>query len=832
MNNLSVNTAEVKRFFNALWPNQEDGFLVISSKGSVGGLSSKFFSHPLKLDLVCSAIERLASRNVWHAVGKNGQRPQSGRGTAEDVTVIPGFVVDADCQGGVHKEKHLPTKEEALAFLGEIPFKPSLLIWSGGGWQIYWLFREPWTFADASEREQAKELSRRWQSFVISRAKEHGWKLDNCGSIEHLFRVPGTFNHKSEPTPVEIVEMNDFRYSVDAFLEFLEDVPQEQPQKTQAASPGVGRGRIHEIVEKCAFLRHCRDDAASLPEPDWFSMVCSLVFESASRPVIHEMSKGYPQYDSKETDKKILEAMKQTGPMTCKAIRETTGLECPSGGCGVKFPVHLLSSQIEWEAPVLLNDFSLPEMEPLPGILGEFSEAVTAATETPLELATGMAIVTAAAACQGKIIVQVKKGYFEPVNIYVNTVLNSGERKTAVHTEMTRPLTTWEAQQRFEMEPIVKEAESKRKNQESRLKSLRARYGKAKRDELDEIEDDIRELESELEEVPVLPKVWVQDITPEHLGTVMSLHDEKMAILSAEGGIFDIMAGRYSRGVPNLDLFLQGHSGDPVRVDRGSRESIYLERPALSMGLSTQPEVLRSIADAPGFRGRGLLARFLYLLPKSRLGHRTLETEPVPQHIKEEYESVIHTLLNIEPAKDERENYVPYILHLKYSAYEEWLEFSRVVEKDLREGGRFENITDWSGKLPGAAVRIAGLLHCVEHPLQPWGDQISLETMQQALGLASIFSSHALKVFDFMGADKSLEGARKVWRWIERGRFKSFKKNVIYNALKGSFPRVADIEPCLDVLEERNYVASFKEKRIGRPSITYTVNPELCKEWS
>lgn len=624
--------------------------------------------------------------------------------------------------------------------------------------------------------------------------------------------------------------MNVFRYSVEAFEDFLDDIPDDQQEAPQSAgpSPCVGSDRIYEIIKRCHFLRHCKEDAVSLPEPDWWSMVCSLCFEGGSGIVIHELSKDYPSYSIRETNSKMMEALKQTGPMSCKAIQETTGFECPSGSCGVKFPVHLLNGQtIEWEAPVLLNDFSLPEIDIPLGIIGKFSKSVAMSTETPLELAIGMSLATVGTACQGRFIVQVKKGYFEPVNVWINVALESGNRKSSVLIEVTRPLNTWEAERRIEMEPVVKEAESKRKNQESRLKSLRARYGKAKRDELDEIEDEIREMEAELVKVPVMPKVWVQDITPEHLGTVMSLHDGKMAILSAEGGIFEIVGGRYSNGVANLDLFLQSHSGDPVRVDRGSRESIYLERPSLSMGLSPQPEVLKSIADAPGFRGRGLLARFLYLLPKSRLGHRTLETESVPQPVKEEYESVIHALLNIEPATDEKGNSVPYVLHLNYSAYEEWLEFSRVVETDLREGGRFENITDWAGKLPGAAIRIAGLLHCVEHPSQPWESQISLETMQEALGVASIFASHALKVFNLMGADKSLEGARKVWRWIERGRFKSFRKNDCYNGLKGSFPRVADIEPPLDFLEERNYIMAMKEKRVGRPSITYNVHPGL-----
>ncbi len=293
--------------------------------------------------------------------------------------------------------------------------------------------------------------------------------------------------------------MNVFRYSVEAFEDFLDDIPDDQQEAPQSAgpSPGVGSDRIYEIIKRCHFLRHCKEDAVSLPEPDWWSMVCSLCFEGGSGIVIHELSKDYPSYSIRETNSKMMEALKQTGPMSCKAIQETTGFECPSGSCGVKFPVHLLNGQtIEWEAPVLLDDFSLPVMEALPGIIGEFSQAVSAATETPLELAQGLALAAIATASQGKVEVQVKGGYSEPVNIWVNVALESGNRKSSVHAEVTRPLLTWEAEKREEMEPVVKEAESKRKNQEARLKSLRARYGKASRDELDEIEQEIRDLEA------------------------------------------------------------------------------------------------------------------------------------------------------------------------------------------------------------------------------------------------------------------------------------------------------------------------------------------------
>lgn len=487
----------------------------------------------------------------------------------------------------------------------------------------------------------------------------------------------------------------------------------------------------------------------------------------------------------------------------------------------------------EWEKPIPLKENNAPDLDPniLPGTIGDMARAVSIETETPFELAAGQILSVLGTACHGKFVVKIKPGYQEPVNLWTVTALDPANRKSAVLMKITRPLSQWENNKHLELDPWIKDAASKRQNQEARIKSLRAQYGKAQEDDLKAIESQILDIERDLVEIPAYPKLWAQDVTPEHLGTLLNKHNEVMAIISAEGGIFDIIGGRYSNGVANLDLFLQGHSGDPVRVDRGSREPVFLNSPALTLGLSPQPEVLRGLVDKPGFRGKGLLARFLYLLPKSNLGYRGLESDPVPENIKNNYQNLISQLLDIEPGENEHGERQPYILNLSREAYSEWAEFYMVVETELREGGRFEYITDWAGKLPGAAARIAGLLHCAKNPYQPWAQEIDIETTEKALELASVFASHALIAFDMMGADKSLDQARKVWRWIERGRYESFTKRDCFNALQGTFQKVSNIEEPLNILTERNYIQAVTKKTGGRPSIEYCVNPEIIERW-
>jgi hypothetical protein len=483
-----------------------------------------------------------------------------------------------------------------------------------------------------------------------------------------------------------------------------------------------------------------------------------------------------------------------------------------------------------WQAPISLQSTTLPPWpdDVFPAPIQAFVSALAVSTETPPELSALMVLATLSAAAQGKYRVRVNPDYFEPVNVWTCAGLPPGSRKTAVQGAATAPLSAWEKVQREFVEPAIKQAQSDHATIIERITQLRKQAAKAKGAEFESLKNEIAQLEADLPEIPTTPQVWAQDVTPENLGTIMADNSERMAILSDESGIFDILAGRYSGGIPNLDLFLQGHAGSPVRVNRGSRPPVFMQNPALTFGLSPQPDVLRGLTEKPSFRGRGLLGRFLYALPASNLGYRTLDARPMLPDTRARYEGILTAILNQESASDEAGYPCPHILKVSGEALQAWQTFAHKVEAGMREGGTYAHLTDWAGKFPGAVARVAALLHIARRALiRPWEHEISLEDMAAALRMADALSAHALAVFDLMGADPALDGARVVLRWIQREGKPEFTFRDCHYAHKTRFKRAAELEPIIDVLVERHYIRPRAAKVAHRPSRIFEVNPAI-----
>jgi hypothetical protein len=105
--------------------------------------------------------------------------------------------------------------------------------------------------------------------------------------------------------------------------------------------------------------------------------------------------------------------------------------------------------------------------------------------------------------------------------------------------------------------------------------------------------------------------------------------------------------------------------------------------------------------------------------------------------------------------------------------------------------------------------------------------------MRAAITVLTVIGQHTKAVFDFMGADPAIDWARRVWRWIRGVRRQRFTARDCFQALRGSFPRMADLDPALSLLGERGYLLPEDDPKqgAGRKSRRFNVNPVLTKGW-
>ncbi len=83
---------------------------------------------------------------------------------------------------------------------------------------------------------------------------------------------------------------------------------------------------LKQIESQYDFIQHCRDNAATLSEHDWYAMITNLVPFQGGIARVHELSKDYPTYTVQETDNKIAHFQKSgTGPL--KIILRNTILQ-------------------------------------------------------------------------------------------------------------------------------------------------------------------------------------------------------------------------------------------------------------------------------------------------------------------------------------------------------------------------------------------------------------------------------------------------------------------------------------------------------------------------
>ena len=476
------------------------------------------------------------------------------------------------------------------------------------------------------------------------------------------------------------------------------------------------------------------------------------------------------------------------------------------------------TDSVVWETPLPFDEYDLPTfpVDALPETVRRYVLAGAESTQTSVDMAAVEALGVVSLCSQGKYFIRGNADWAEPLNIYTVVILPPAERKSSVLSMMIRPVEEYEKEENSRRNAGIIESQMVLSRLEKEKRSLveRASKGKATEEEVRAKATEIAKYE------PVKPlRLFVDDVTSEKLTSVLAENKGRAAVVSAEGGIFDIISGLYSRNV-NIDVFLNGHSGDTIRVDRIGRASESIIHPALTMVLAVQPEVLNGLMSNNTFRGRGLTARFLYAMPKSTVGSRSFSTKPIPEGVRARYQALIETILS---SDNEQEP-----ISLDDGAREVLETLFNEVEGRLK--GDLVEISDWAGKFVGAVLRISGILHVMKYPKDSMFDAVDRETMEHAVIIGRYFLAHAKAAYSLMGADTVNKDARHLLSFIKRERLAEFSRRDAMRLCR-SFKTADSLQPVLNRLCEYGYIAVKPQEPapgIGRrPSEVYVTNPAV-----
>jgi hypothetical protein len=479
-----------------------------------------------------------------------------------------------------------------------------------------------------------------------------------------------------------------------------------------------------------------------------------------------------------------------------------------------------------WDDVVTFEDDSvLPFPSHIfPAWLETYIDQVAQSTQTPREMAAMGAFTALSIATAKKFNVNVYGDWYEPINTYLLTLMPPSSKKSQVFKHMLKPIYDY---QRKTRERVKVEAQHRQDEIEAKTRQLeqaKKKAANASKDDKDPM-DEVKRFRDQLNELePIHPPTYVaDDVTPEVLASLLQQNDEKLGIVSAEGGLFSNIQGRYSDNT-NYDVYLNGYSADYMSTHRMNREAVELERPHLTVGVFAQPSVIQELPKE--FFDRGLMSRFLYSLPKDNRGERQIRPRPIDKDAKEEYAAAITALMNVHN-KEEQSLTLSYQADLLVQLLQTEIEDRQGPGQDFQENPQIEA---WAGKLAGQLMRLAGLIH-MSKVLDNNDYTIEVDTIESVEALKDYFVSHMKKAFNITTANKATDDAVYLLKRIEEIQQKldnpsEIKRTKLWQSVKSRFTTANHLDDTLKTLQERNYLKSVeKESNGGRPTRMIVMNP-------
>ena len=475
-----------------------------------------------------------------------------------------------------------------------------------------------------------------------------------------------------------------------------------------------------------------------------------------------------------------------------------------------------------------------------PTWVDDWADAWAGSFQADRSLLLGNVLGAAATLAQGRVWIYAKAGEWqEGPNVYLAVVANSGSLKSPAFERAFKPVNIFEDEIQEAAKPRIQDAEIAREalSREIERKKHLVRTSKpqdaAKRSE---IEAEIAADKKALDALPVvvMPRLLLPtNMTPETVVRHLARQGGFLTIASGEDSFMPIVSGRYSND-PAIESFLDCYSNKGTGSHRVDDErSFDVPGPtALSIVTSTQPSALRDFFGDERSKGRGLHARFLFLVLRTPPGTDfTLNTPAVPQKVDSAYQNRMLALGRSLWARSGQDEALSILLS------REAREVFEAVYSSLRAYSAADATSTedaaFAAKAGGTILRLAALLYLLdEGPIDARVASVTVSgaVMDRAIRLFRIFGQH-YEVAQNVAADadgaSQVSYAERVLEWAaDSKREGSFTRGDFGQRFRGEKRKSAG--EALEELVRLGLVRESKRATTGRAATVYEVHPDAA----
>lgn len=423
----------------------------------------------------------------------------------------------------------------------------------------------------------------------------------------------------------------------------------------------------------------------------------------------------------------------------------------------------------------------VPPPEPYPfdelgPVLQPAAESLRRVIQAPDAVCGASILAAASLATQALADVEID-GRTIPLSLWMLTVAESGERKSAVDTEAMRAARDHEKQLAKSHEAEMEAHAAALDEWEARCTAAKA---KAKKSQGAGLAGALRAI-GPAPPAPLVPRVTVADFTAEGLAKLLAIGQPTVGAFTDEAAL--VFGGHgmtketVTRTAGTLCKLWDSGTLDRVRALDGATK---LHGRRLALHLLAQPVIAERALSDDVLAGQGFLARCLLAWPESTAGTRPYQAESLRDDAA--LERLAHRLgeLHRAPlplADGERQELQPRPLRLTVEAKAAWIQLHDAVEVGMRPGGGFATVKPWASKTPEQALRIAGVLALLE---SSGAQQIDADTIGRAAELALWHLSEAARLAGTAQVSPEVRDAEALLGWChETGRTLLYSRDAL-----------------------------------------------------